>query len=171
MLGLLVCEAALSATTTALIIQAGRDLAKASFVVSDFIWIALAQSAAYGVGAVSWVFAERAGFGAFGRYMLQFTRDNRRQTALLGDKARREAVEPFLTNETFHIFFELIYELEADLKLLFGLIFNAAVLALPWMQVCPPSTPLFLRCSCCCNGPCASRWPGRICGSKAPPTA
>lgn len=128
MLSLLVCEAALSATTTALIIQAGRDLAKASFVVSDFIWIALAQSAAYGVGAVSWVFAERAGFGAFGRYMLQFTRDNRGQTALLGDKARREEVEPFLTNETFHILFELIYELEADLKLLFGLIFNAAVL-------------------------------------------
>ena len=128
MLALLVLEAALSATTMALIIQAGRDLAKAAFVVSDFIWIALAQSAAYGVGAVSWVFAERAGFGAFGRYILQFTRENRRETALWADKGRREAVEPFLTNESFHVLFELIYELEADLKLLFGLVFNAVVL-------------------------------------------
>jgi ABC-type transport system involved in cytochrome c biogenesis ATPase subunit len=139
MLALLVFEAALSATTTALIIQAGHDLARAAFVVSDFIWIALAQSAAYGVGAVSWVFAEQAGFGAFGRYMLQFTRDNRAQTALLNDKAQREAVEPFLTNESFHLIFEFIYELEADLKLFFGLVFNAAVLGvavdagLPWV--------------------------------------
>jgi hypothetical protein len=128
MLALLVLEAALSAATTALIIQAGHDLAKAAFVVSDFIWIVLTQSAAYGVGACSWVFAERTGFGAFGRYILQFTRENRAQTALLTDKVRREEVEPFLTNESFHIFFELIYELEADLKLLLGLVFNAAVL-------------------------------------------
>lgn len=128
MLALLVIEAALSAATTALIIQAGHDLAKAAFVVSDFLWIVLTQSASYGVGACSWVFAERAGFGAFGRYILQFTRENRAKTALLTDKVRREEVEPFLTNESFHIFFELIYELEADLKLLFGLVFNAAVL-------------------------------------------
>jgi hypothetical protein len=128
MLALLVLEAALSAATTALIIQAGHDLAKAAFVVSDFLWIVLTQSAAYGVGACSWVFAERTGFGAFGRYILQFTRENRAQTALLNDKVRREEVEPFLTNESFHIFFELIYALEADLKLLFGLVFNAAVL-------------------------------------------
>ena len=43
-------------------------------------------------------------------------------------KQQRETVEPFLTNETFHIFFELMYELEADLKLFFGLIFNSLVL-------------------------------------------
>jgi ABC-type transport system involved in cytochrome bd biosynthesis fused ATPase/permease subunit len=139
MLALLVLEAALSATTTALIIQAAHDLAQAAFVASDFIWIVLAQSAAYGVGAVSWVFAEQAGFGAFGRYLLQFTRDNRRQTALLSDKTQREAVEPFLTHEGFHLIFELIYELEADLKLFLGLVFNAVVLGvavdagLPWV--------------------------------------
>jgi ABC-type bacteriocin/lantibiotic exporter with double-glycine peptidase domain len=128
MLFFLVVEAALAAATTALIIQAGHDVADQEFLISDFVWIVLAQSASYVVGAVSWVFAERAGFGAYGRYMLRFARDNRSQPALLGDKARREHIEPFLTNETFQIFFELVYELEADLKLFFGLIFNAIVL-------------------------------------------
>jgi ABC-type bacteriocin/lantibiotic exporter with double-glycine peptidase domain len=80
------------------------------------------------IGAVSWVFAERAGFGAFGRYMMRFTRDNKKYANLLGNKQVREVTEPFLTNETFHIFFELMFELEADLKLFFGLIFNALVL-------------------------------------------
>ena len=124
----LVIEAALAATTTALIIKAGRDVADQEFLISDFVWIVLAQSASYVVGATSWIFAERAGFGAYGRYMLRFARDNRYQPALLGDKSQREQVEPFLTNETFHIFFELVYELEADLKLFFGLVFNAIVL-------------------------------------------
>lgn len=128
MLFFLVIEAALAAATTALIIQAGHDVADQEFLISDFVWIVAAQSASYVVGAISWVFAERAGFGAYGRYMLRFARDNRSQPALLGDKARREHVEPFLTNETFQIFFELVYELEADLKLFFGLIFNAIVL-------------------------------------------
>ena len=124
----LVVEAALAAATTALIIKAGHDVADQEFLISDFVWIVLAQSASYLVGATSWVFAERAGFGAYGRYMLRFARDNRGLPALLGDKPQREQVEPFLTNETFQIFFELVYELEADLKLFFGLIFNAIVL-------------------------------------------
>ncbi len=128
MLGLLIIEAALAATTTALIIAAGRDVADEEFLISDFVWIVVAQSASYVVGATSWIFAEQAGFGAFGRYMLRFSRDNRHSPALLTDKPQREQAEPFLTNETFHIFFELIYELEADLKLFFGLIFNAIVL-------------------------------------------
>lgn len=128
MLLFLVVEALLAAGTTALIIKAGQDMANEDFLISDFAWIVAAQSAAYVIGATSWVFAERAGFGAFGRYMLRFARDNRHQPALLTDKTQRDQVEPFLTNEVFHIFFELIYELEADLKLFFGLIFNAIVL-------------------------------------------
>ena len=128
MLFFLVIEAALAAATTAFIIKAGQDVADQEFLISDFVWIVVAQSASYVVGATSWIFAERAGFGAYGRYMLRFARDNRYQPALLGDKSRREQVEPFLTNETFQIFFELVYELEADLKLFFGLIFNALVL-------------------------------------------
>jgi ABC-type multidrug transport system fused ATPase/permease subunit len=128
MLFFLVVEAALAAATTALIIKAGHDVADQEFLISDFVWIVLAQSASYVVGATSWVFAERAGFGAYGRYMLRFARDNRSQPALLGDKTQRDVVEPFLTNESFQIFFELVYELEADLKLFFGLIFNAIVL-------------------------------------------
>ena len=128
MLILLVVEAALAATTTALIISAGRDVAEQEFLISDFVWIVVAQSTSYVVGATSWIFAERAGFGAYGRYMLRFARDNRHLPALLNDKNERERAEPFLTNETFHIFFELTYELEADFKLFFGLIFNAIVL-------------------------------------------
>ena len=124
----LVVEALLAASTTALIIKAGQDMANEDFLISDFAWIVAAQSAAYVVGATSWVFAERAGFGAFGRYMLRFARDNRHEPALLTDKAQRDQVEPFLTNEVFHILFELIFELEADLKLFFGLIFNSIVL-------------------------------------------
>ena len=128
MLAFLIVEAALAAATTALIIKAGHDVADQEFLISDFVWIVLAQSVSYLVGATSWIFAERAGFGAYGRYMLRFARDNRGQTALLGDKVQRDYVEPFLTNETFQIFFELVYELEADLKLFFGLIFNSIVL-------------------------------------------
>ncbi len=126
----LVVEAGLAAATTALIIQASHDVAQQDFLISDFAWIVAAQSASYVVGATSWIFAERAGFGAYGRYMLRFARENRATPSLLSARPQRESVEPFLTNETFHILFELIYELEADLKLLFGLIFNAIVLGL-----------------------------------------
>ena len=128
MLFLLIVEAALSASTTWLIIKAGQDVANEEFLTADLLWIMGAQSLAYIVGAVSWVFAERAGFGAFGRYMMRFARDNKKYANLLGNKQVREVTEPFLTNETFHIFFELMFELEADLKLFFGLIFNALVL-------------------------------------------
>jgi predicted ATPase len=128
MLGLLVIEAALAALTTWLVIKAGQDLANEDFLIADFGWIVLAQSASYVVGTVSWVYAERAGFGAFGRYMLQFARENRSDARLFGDTVQREKVEPFLTNEAFHIFFEVVYELEADLKLFFSLLFNTIVL-------------------------------------------
>ena len=128
MLFLLIVEAALGASTTWLIIKAGQDVANEAFLIGDLLWIVVAQSTAYVVGAVSWVFAERAGFGAFGRYMMRFARDNKKYANLLGNKQVREVTEPFLTNETFHIFFELMFELEADLKLFFGLIFNALVL-------------------------------------------
>ena len=130
MLFLLIVEAALAATTTWLIIKAGQHVAEEEFLIDDLLWIVAAQSTAYVVGAVSWVFAERAGFGAFGRYMMRFARDNKKFANLLGNKQVREVTEPFLTNETFHIFFELMFELEADLKLFFGLIFNAVVLGI-----------------------------------------
>ena len=130
MLLLLIVEAALSATTTWLIIKAGQHVAEEEFLISDLLWIVGVQSAAYVIGAISWVFAERAGFGAFGRYMMRFARDNKKYANLLGNKQVREVTEPFLTNETFHIFFELMFELEADLKLFFALIFNAIVLGI-----------------------------------------
>ena len=128
MLGLLMVEAALSALTTWLVIEAGRDLANEDFLLADFGWIVLAQSAAYLVGALSWIFAEQAGFGSFGRYMLRFAKDNKTRTQVLANATQRELVEPFLTNESFHIFFELVYELEADFKLFFNLLFNTIVL-------------------------------------------
>ena len=80
------------------------------------------------VGAVSWYFGERAGFHAFGRYMLQFARSNLARPKLLHDKNAREQVEPFLTGTTFYNIFNLMYEVEGQLKLLLGLIFNALVL-------------------------------------------
>ncbi len=128
MLGLLMVEAALAALTTWLVIQAGQDLASEEFLIADFGWIVLAQSASYAVGAISWIYAERAGFGAFGRYMLRFARENRTDARFFAGTVQRENVEPFLTNESFHLIFEIIYELEADLKLFFSLLFNSIVL-------------------------------------------
>lgn len=128
MVALLIVEAMLTAATTYLIIKAGRDVANDDFLTGDLLWILGVQSAAYIVGAISWIFAEQAGFGGFGKYMQRFARDNRHQTRLLHEKGTREIVEPFLTGETFHIFFQLVYELESDLKLAFHLIFNTAVL-------------------------------------------
>ena len=124
MLALLVLEALLGATTTYLVIKAGRDVASGYFMVTDLVWIFVAQAASYVSGAVSWIFAEQAGYRAFGRYILHFAHVNRYETRLLNDKAMREQVEPFLTGETFYIFFHLMYELEGDLKLLLGLVFN-----------------------------------------------
>ena len=94
----------------------------------DLLWILAVQSTSYAVGAVSWVFAERAGMRAFGLYIAQFARDNRQQTKLLHDRHAREQVEPFLTGETFHTIFRLMYEVESQLKLILALIFNAIVL-------------------------------------------
>ncbi|HOZ67676.1 MAG TPA: hypothetical protein PLH13_09625, partial [Burkholderiaceae bacterium] len=52
MLILLVVEAALAAATTWLIIKTGRDVANEAFLIVDLLWILLAQSSAYIVGAV-----------------------------------------------------------------------------------------------------------------------
>ncbi len=130
MVALILVESLLAAATTYFVIKAGRDVANDEFLIGDLLWIVAAQSASYIVGAVSWVFAEQAGFGAYGRYMLRFSRDNRHQNTLLHDKTKREQIEPFLTSETFHIFFELMYELEADLKIFFGLVFNSLIIGL-----------------------------------------
>jgi ABC-type transport system involved in cytochrome bd biosynthesis fused ATPase/permease subunit len=87
-----------------------------------------AESAAYIVGALSWIFAERTGFLAYARYMLRFARDNRQKTKLLGDKEARERVEPFLTGETFYVYFHLLYEIEGDLRILLAIVLNVIVL-------------------------------------------
>src|SRR5689334_6340749 len=92
------------------------------------MWILAAQSAAYIVGALSWIYAERTGFLAHARYMLRFARDNRHKTKLLGDKEARERIEPFLTGETFYVYFHLLYEIEGDLRILLAIVLNVAVL-------------------------------------------
>jgi hypothetical protein len=128
MVVLMVVEAMLTATTTWLVINAGRKFANHQFAASDLIMILSAQSAAYVVGVISWVFAERAGYRGFGKFMLRFARENRGKVKLLNEKPAREQVEPFLTGETFQCFFNVMYELEFALKLFLGLVFNAFVL-------------------------------------------
>ena len=128
MITIIVIEALLTATTTYLVIKAGRDVANDEFLVKDLLWILVVQSTAYILGTISWIYAERAGFRAFGLYMLRFARDNRRNTKLLPDKAAREQVEPFLTGTTFYDIFQLMYELETQLKTLLALVFNSIVL-------------------------------------------
>ncbi len=128
MLFLMLGEAMLSAATTYLVIATSRDVANGTFRLADLMWILAAQSASYVVGASSWVFAERTGFLAYGRFMLRFARDNRTKTKLLGDKDARERVEPFLTGETFHVYFHLLYEIEGNLRILLALTLNVIVL-------------------------------------------
>jgi hypothetical protein len=128
MIVLMVAEAMLAAATTWLVISAGRKVAVGEFLINDLVWILTAQSASYVAGVVSWIFAERAGYRGFGKYMLRFARENRGKVKLFGDKTAREQIEPFLTGETFQCFFNLMYELEFTLKLLLGLVFNALVL-------------------------------------------
>ncbi|MBI3435806.1 MAG: AAA family ATPase [Proteobacteria bacterium] len=128
MVSLIVVESLLTATTTWLVIKAGRDVANDAFLVRDLLYILAVQSAAYIIGTISWIYAERAGFRAFGLYMLRFARDNRQQAKLLHDRNAREKVEPFLTSTTFYDIFQLMYELETQLKLLLTLIFNSIVL-------------------------------------------
>src|SRR6185503_12838626 len=128
MMGLMLVEASLHAVTTYLVIHAGRDVARGDFHIADLMWILASESAAYVIGAVSWIFAERAGFLAYGRYMMRFARDNRQKTKLLGDKEARDRIEPFLTGETFYVYFHLLYEIEGDLRILLALILNVIVL-------------------------------------------
>src|SRR5271155_3807958 len=128
MITLMVVEAMLAATTTWLVINAGRKVAIGQFLLSDLIWILTVQSASYVVGVISWIFAERAGYRGFGKFMLRFARENRDKVKLLNEKPAREQVEPFLTGETFQCFFNVMYELEFALKLFLGLVFNSLVL-------------------------------------------
>src|SRR5215831_14868489 len=130
MVTLMVVEAMLAAATTWLVINAGRKVAIGQFLLSDLIWILTAQSASYVVGVISWIFAERAGYRGFGKFMLRFARENRGKVKLLNEKPAREQVEPFLTGETFQCFFNVMYELEFALKLFLGLVFNALVLGM-----------------------------------------
>ena len=125
---MMVVEAMLAAATTWLVINAGRKVAVGQFLLTDLVWILTAQSASYVVGVISWIFAERAGYRGFGKFMLRFARENRDKVKLLNEKSARERVEPFLTGETFQCFFNVMYELEFALKLFLGLAFNAVVL-------------------------------------------
>jgi ABC-type bacteriocin/lantibiotic exporter with double-glycine peptidase domain len=128
MLTLMVIEALLAALVTWLVIQAGRKVANDQFVVTDLVWILTAQSTSYVVGVISWVFAERAGCRAFGLFMMRFARENHGKVKLLNEKPARERVEPFLTGETYHCFFNLMYEIEFALKIFLALVFNSIVL-------------------------------------------
>ena len=128
MVTLMVVEAMLAAATTWFVINAGRRVAVGEFLITDLVWILTAQSTSYVVGVISWVFAERAGYRGFGKFMLRFARENRDKVKLLNEKPAREQVEPFLTGETFQCFFNVMYELEFALKLFLGLVFNALVL-------------------------------------------
>ena len=130
MLALVMLQELFGAATTWLVIQVAREITEAQLTAGDFLWIIVTQTLSYLAGAASWIYAERAGFGAFGKYLLHFARSNRFQTALLGDSEAREGAEPFLTNETFRVCFDLMYDLQFYLRLLFNLIFNAAVLGL-----------------------------------------
>jgi hypothetical protein len=128
MLFMMLIEASLHAATTYLVIEAGRDVARGTFRLADLMWILAAESTAYVIGALSWIFAERTGFLAYARYMLRFARDNRQKTKLLGDKEARERVEPFLTGETFYVYFHLLYEIEGDLRILLAIVLNRSTL-------------------------------------------
>ena len=151
MIVLMVVEAMLAAATTWLVINAGRRVAVGEFLMTDLVWILTAQSTSYVVGVISWIFAERAGYRGFGKYMLRFARENRDKVTLLNEKPSREQVEPFLTGETFQCFFNVMYELEFALKLFLGLVFNALVLgaeidaSLPFAYVGAFSTLLLMQ--------------------------
>lgn len=128
MLAMILIQEFCSAATTWLVIRIARDISEETISGVRFGWIVVAQTVSYLASAVSWIFAERAGFGAYSRYILHFARLNRFQTALLGDASAREQAEPFLTSETFHVCFELIFTLQFHLRLFFQLLFNSIVL-------------------------------------------
>jgi len=128
MLAMILIQEFGGAASTWLVIRIARDMSDGHFSAGHFAWIVVAQTVSYLAGAASWIFAERAGFAAYGRYMLHFARQNRFQTALLGDTGAREQTEPFLTSETFHVGFELVFTVQFHLRLIFQLLFNALVL-------------------------------------------
>jgi ABC-type bacteriocin/lantibiotic exporter with double-glycine peptidase domain len=130
MLAMILIQEFCGAATTWLVIRIARDITEETISAGFFGWIIAAQTLSYLASAVSWIFAERAGFGAYSRYMLHFARHNRFQTALLGDSSAREQSEPFLTSETFHVCFELIFTLQFHLRLFFQLLFNSLVLGI-----------------------------------------
>jgi ABC-type multidrug transport system fused ATPase/permease subunit len=130
MVALIFVEAGLTATVTYFIIQAGKDIASNDFRIMDFVWILAAQSGSYILHGISWIFGERAGFTAYARYVAQFAQSNRHQPELLSARQVREETEPFLTNEAFHLIFELMYELEGALQLFFGLMLSALVIGM-----------------------------------------
>ena len=69
--------------------EVGKAVADDEFLVADLLWILAAQSASYVAGAVSWVFAERAGFRCYGRYML---RDANTRVIVAGTTSTGEAL-------------------------------------------------------------------------------
>jgi ABC-type multidrug transport system fused ATPase/permease subunit len=130
MLALVMLQELFGAATTWLVIRVARDITEAHVTAGDFVWIVVTQTISYLAGAASWIYAERTGFAAFGQYLLHFARANRFRTFLLGDSKARESTEPFLTNETFRVCFDLMYDLQFYLRLFFNIIFNAAVLGM-----------------------------------------
>ncbi len=130
MLFLVMLQELLGAGTTWLVIRVARDITEAHVTAGDFVWIVVTQTFSYLAGAASWIYAERTGFTAFGKYLLHFARSNRFRTALLGDAPARESTEPFLTNEGFRVCFDLMYDLQFYLRLFFNIVFNAAVLGM-----------------------------------------
>ena len=77
---LIIVQEACGAVTTWLVIEIAHDITEEHVTAGDFVAIIVAQTLSYLAGAVSWIFAERAGFAAFGRYMLHFARRNRFRT-------------------------------------------------------------------------------------------
>ena len=127
MLAMILLQELGSATSTWLVIRIAREITQERLSVGDFGWIVVAQTISYLAGTFSWIFGERAGFGAYSRYMLYFARQNLARTALLGDTEARERTEPFLTSETFHVCFELIYTVQFHLRVFFQLLFNLGI--------------------------------------------
>lgn len=167
MLAMVVLQELLGAATTWLVIQIGRDITDEHVTAGDFVWIIVAQTFSYLAGAASWIFSERAGFGAYGRYMLHFARQNRFQTALLGDAGAREKAEPFLTSETFHICFDLMNDLQFYLRLFFNLVFNALVLGVEIDAGLPLAFAVAFVILATLQWFRASRWPMRSCTTSA----
>ncbi|HQO28768.1 MAG TPA: AAA family ATPase [Accumulibacter sp.] len=130
MLLLIITQETFGAATTWLVIEIARDITEEHVSADGFIAIVITQTVSYLAGAVSWIYAERAGFMAFARYMRHFARHNRYQTALLAESGTREQIEPFLTSETFDICFDLVYNLQFYLRLFFQLLLNSLVLGI-----------------------------------------